>query len=84
MSAHELDEGATCSECLFFDLSRTHVVFGSSGKKEAAGVCRRLPPQRLDDGIYGWPTVNGDNDWCGEFIDGDPKFRVGYEEPDET
>lgn len=84
MSAHELDEGAMCSECLFFDHSRTHVSYDSSGKTQPAGICRRLPPQRHGDDASGWLLVHPDNDWCGEFIDRNPRFRVGYEEPDDT
>ena len=84
MSAHELDDAPTCKRCLFVDYSNTHVVFNSDGQREPAAICRRLPPQSLEDGVTGWPMVNGEVDWCGEFINSDPESRVGYQEPHET
>lgn len=81
MSAHELDGTLTCSECLFVDYSNTHVVFNSDGEREPAAICRRSPPQ---PGVTGWPMVNDQIDWCGEFINGDPESRVGYKESRES
>jgi len=82
MTDHELDDDSFCEECLFVDLSRNLVVYGDNDKARPAGLCRRNPPTQLDQDSYGWPLVQPGRDWCGEFINRNPRFRVGADVDD--
>ena len=50
-----------CKECRYYD-----------GCEAARGDCHRFPPLSVSiDGSTIWPSVIGQDDWCGEFVSKD-------------
>tara|TARA_R110002167_G_scaffold60368_19_gene170619 strand:- start:1251 stop:1487 length:237 start_codon:yes stop_codon:yes gene_type:complete len=66
----------TCADCRWWHFQPTPE--GDSREADnAVGYCRRLPPQRRENGVGAWPITFG-GDWCGEYVHKDDvSYQVG-------
>lgn len=58
----------TCKDCKFF-AEETAIRYPECRRRSPTWI---LNPQEENDFINGWPEVEPEVDWCGEFEDADP------------
>ena len=66
----------TCADCRWWHFQATEEA-GRRDDAKALGYCRRMPPERRENGVGAWP-ITLPTDWCGEYVHKDEvSYQIG-------